>query len=659
MRALLAHPAMLARDPVTMQEGTGRHRTAQKRRRTGAAPAQEAPRGTFSIRLSPGASRRRSLLGVTGATDAPAITSLPDVLHATVTRDPAGVLFQRRGPGGFEDVAAKVFADQVAELAKGFVASGVRPGDRVGIMSKTRYEWTQLDFALWTAGAVPVPIYETSSVEQLGFILADAAAVGCVVETRGHAKRLAQVRDQLPELRHVWQIEPGDVPGLDDLASAGHGVADAELDTRVANLHPETPPTEIYTSGTTGRPKGCVLTHGNFLDECSSAIAMLPELFEREDASTLLFLPLAHVFGRMIQVAVVMQGVTLAHSDPARLVKDLAQVRPTFVLSVPQVFEKIYETARRKATADGRGRIFEAAAATAIAWSRATERGRAGLLLAARHAVFERLVYRKLRAAFGGRADWAVSGGAALGQRLGHFFRGVGVTVLEGYGLTETTAAATVNSRTGLRVGSVGRALPGFEVRIAPDGEVLVRGGHVFQGYWRDDEATARVLDADGWFHTGDLGTLDADGFLTITGRLKEILVTAGGKNVAPAPLEDVLRSHPLVAQAMVVGDQRPSVAALITLDPDATAQWLSDHGREPTPLDVLADDPQLRAAVKKAVDTANETVSQAEQIRRFTILPGAWSEESGHLTPTLKLRRAKVLADFRDDVEALYAPRT
>ena len=596
---------------------------------------------------------------MTGATDAPSLSSLADVLHATVARDPAGVLFQRRGPSGFEDVPAKVFADQVLELAKGFVAAGVRPGDRVGIMSKTRYEWTQLDFALWSAGAVPVPIYETSSVEQLAWILADASAVGCVVETRGHAARLQQVRDRLSELKHVWRIDAGDGPGLDDLVSSGRGVVDAEIDARIAALQRDTPATLIYTSGTTGRPKGCVLTHGNFLDECSSAIEMLPELFEREDASTLLFLPLAHVFGRMIQVAVVMQGVTMAHSDPARLVKDLAQVRPTFVLSVPQVFEKIYETARRKAAADGKAKIFEAAAATAIAWSRATERGRAGLMLAARHAVFERLVYRKLRAAFGGRAEWAVSGGAALGERLGHFFRGVGVTVLEGYGLTETTAAAAVNSRKGMRVGSVGRALPGFELRVAPDGEVLVRGGHVFKGYWGDEDATARVLDADGWFHTGDLGRLDDEGFLTITGRLKEILVTAGGKNVAPAPLEDVLRAHPLVAQAMVVGDGRPFVGALVTLDPEAIGQWLTDHGREPTPLEAVVDDAEVRAAVQTAVDAANATVSGPEQIRRFAILPTVWTEESGHLTPTLKLKRAKVLADYAAEVKALYAPRT
>jgi long-chain acyl-CoA synthetase len=605
--------------------------------------------------LSPGDSRRRSLLDVTAANDA-AIASLADVLRATVARDPAGVLFQRRGLGGFEDVAAKVFADQVNELAKGFVAAGVRPGDRVGIMSKTRYEWTQLDFALWTAGAVPVPIYETSSVDQLAWILADSAAVGCIVENRGHAARLARVRDRLPELRHTWQIEPGDLPGLDDLASSGHGVADAELDARVTALHRDTPATLIYTSGTTGRPKGCVLTHGNFLDECSSAIAMLPELFEREDASTLLFLPLAHVFGRMIQVAVVMQGVTLAHSDPARLVKDLAQVRPTFVLSVPQVFEKIYETARRKAAADGKARIFEAAAATAIAWSRATEKGRAGVLLAARHAVFERLVYRKLRAAFGGRADWAVSGGAALGQRLGHFFRGVGVTVLEGYGLTESCAATAFNPWDRQKIGTVGQPLPGSVIRIADDGEVLLHGEHLFTEYWNNPGASEEAL-ADGWFHTGDIGTLDEDGYLRITGRKKEILVTAGGKNVAPAVIEDRIRAHALVAECMVVGDGRPFVGALVTVDEEFLGRWAAEHGK---PAGVTAaelrDDPDLNAAIQSAIDDGNAAVSKAESVRKFRILGSQFTEESGHLTPSLKLKRNVVARDYASEIEAIYA---
>jgi len=580
---------------------------------------------------------------------------LVDVLQSTVDAGPDRQIFARRSPTGFDDVSAATFAAEVTALAKGFVAAGIQAGDRVGIMSKTRYEWTLADFALWTAGAVSVPLYETSSPSQVAWILSDAGAVGCIVETHSHAERVKSVSDELPEMRDVWQIEGG---GLDTVSATGAGVDDGELARRAAGLTLDSLATIIYTSGTTGRPKGCMLTHGNFVAECSSAIAMLPELFEREDASTLLFLPLAHVFGRMIQVAVVMRGVKLAHSDPARLLKDLAATSPTFVLSVPQVFEKIYETARRKAVADGKGRIFEAAASTASAYSMAMDDGGPGLALRAKHAVFDKLVYGKLRAAFGGRAEWAVSGGAPLGARLGHFFRGIGVTVLEGYGLTETTAAAAVNNRTGTRIGTVGRALPGFELKVTDDGEICIRGGHVFTGYWHDETSTREVLDGDGWFHSGDLGTLDADGFLTITGRSKEILVTAGGKNVAPAGLEDVLRASPVVAQAMVVGDRRNYIAALVTLDQESLDAWLAEHGRPSQPAAELTSDPQLRAAVQEAVDAANATVSGPEQIRRFAIVPTPWTEESGHLTPTLKLKRSKVLADYDHDVEALYAGR-
>jgi long-chain acyl-CoA synthetase len=589
---------------------------------------------------------------------------LPGVLAATVARDPARALFGRREGGTWHDVRAQDFADQVQSLARGFVGSGIGAGARVGIMSKTRYEWTLTDFALWTAGAVPVPIYETSSPDQVAWILADAGAVGVVVESAAHARRLEQVRDRLPDLAHVWQIEDGDLPGLDDVRAAAPATGPdddlgVELAARTAALTPDSLATLIYTSGTTGRPKGCMLTHGNFLAECSGALVMLPDLFDRDDASTLLFLPLAHVFGRMIQVAVVMKGCKLSHSDPARLVKDLAVVQPTFVLSVPQVFEKVYETARRKAAADGKGRIFEAAAATAVAWSTAQDDGGPSVVVRAKHALFDRLVYGKLRAALGGRADVAVSGGAPLGARLAHFYRGIGVTVLEGYGLTETTAAAAVNTRARMRVGTVGRALPTFEISTAPDGEVLLRGGHVFTGYWRDPAASAEALDADGWFHTGDLGSLDSDGFLTITGRLKEIIVTAGGKNVAPAALEDVVRSHRLVDQVMVVGDQQAYVGALVTLDQESLDQWLSDAGRPSQPVAELTHDPAVRAAVQEAVDAANATVSGPEQIRRFEVLPVAWTEDSGHLTPTLKLKRAKVLADFAGEVDALYARRS
>jgi len=601
--------------------------------------------------------------------------NLVDVLRATVDRGPQRHIFARRTPTGFTDVTAAEFATEVRALAKGFVAAGVHAGDRVGIMSKTRYEWTLVDFALWTAGAVSVPIYETSSPAQVEWILSDSEAVGCIVETRGHSDRVASVRESLPALREVWQIEDGSLAALAETGSGvndggadgggadgggadGGGVDDGELAARADDLTLDSLATIIYTSGTTGRPKGCLLTHGNFVAECSSAIEFLPELFEPEDASTLLFLPLAHVFGRMIQVAVVMRGVKLAHSDPARLVKDLAATSPTFVLSVPQVFEKIYETARRKAVASGKGRIFELAASTASAYSMALDDGGPGLVLKAKHAVFDRLVYTKLRAAFGGRVEWAVSGGAPLGARMGHFFRGIGITVFEGYGLTETTAAATANNRAGTRIGSVGRVLPRFELRIADDGEILIRGAHVFTGYWRNESATREVLDTDGWFHSGDLGSLDSDGFLTITGRSKEIIVTAGGKNVAPAALEDVLRAHPVVSQSIVVGDRRNYIAALITLDQESVDAWLAEQGRPSQPAAELTDDPQLCAAVQGAVDAANATVSAPEQIRRFAVLPAPWSEESGHLTPTLKLKRHRVLADFSAEVGALYAAK-
>jgi long-chain acyl-CoA synthetase len=583
---------------------------------------------------------------------------LVQALHNTLARDPAQVMFGRRRPDGWEDVTAAQFGVEVSDLAKGFIASGIEAGDRVAIMSKTRYEWTLCDFALWSVAAVPVPIYETSSVDQIAWILADAGVVACVVETSTHARRLSVACESLPAVRSVWQLDDGPTSGLGDLVGQGRSVTDAELATRQARLTGADVATLIYTSGTTGRPKGCVITHANFVAECSSALRTLPELFGKEGASTLLFLPLAHVFGRMIQVAVVMGGVKLSHSDPARLVKDLAAVRPTFVLSVPQVFEKIFETARRKAAAAGRGGIFERASATAVAYSQARSAGRAGLVLSLRHQVFDRLVYRKLRAVFGGRVEVAISGGAPLGARLAHFFDGIGIIVLEGYGLTETTAAAAANRVSGRRIGTVGQALDGFEIRIADDGEVLLRGGHVFRGYWNDPDATDACLDDEGWFHTGDLGSLDQDGYLTITGRLKEIIVTAGGKNVAPAALEDVMRAHPLVGQAMVVGDQRTFLAALITLDQESLDLWMDEQGRRHQSAAEVIDDEQVRAAVRTAVDAANTTVSDAEQIRRFDVLPDAWTEASGHLTPTMKLRRAKVLQDFGPAVEALYAPR-
>ena len=603
--------------------------------------------------------------------------SLADVLVTHATRTPQRVLVRRRvgsarSGGEWTDVSARELLEQVTAVAKGLVAAGVEPGDRVGLMSATRYEWTLCDLAIWHAGAVTVPIYETSSAEQVGWILTDSGAVACFVETAGHARTLAAAEPTPAALRHTWAFEVDS--GLDALVAAGRGVSDAELEARWARLGPETLATIIYTSGTTGRPKGCELTHGNFLAECTAAVAALPELFEPADAATLLFLPLAHVFGRMIQVAAVLAAVPLGHSDVGRLAKDLATFQPTFVLAVPRVFEKVHDTARRKAAADGRERIFDAAASTAVSYSRAMQdRGpghglrhalRHGLapgpgpVLRVRRAVFDRLVYAKLRAALGGRTTWAVSGGAPLGERLGHFFRGVGVTVLEGYGLTETTAACTVNTRAAIRIGTVGRALPGVGVRISPEGEVQIRGGHVFAGYRGAPEATAQVLDADGWFRTGDLGALDADGFLTITGRAKEVIVLSSGKNVAPAALEDRVRAHPLVSQVLVVGDGRAQVGALVTLDPDAVGVWLAGRGQAPRPVADVVDDPAIIAEVHSAVRAANASVSDAEAIKHVKVLPVDLTEAGGQLTATLKVKRTVVAEQFAAEIDELYASR-
>jgi long-chain acyl-CoA synthetase len=534
------------------------------------------------------------------------------------------------------------------------VASGVEAGDRVALMSRTRYEWTLVDYAIWFAGAVSVPVYETSSVEQVGHILRDSGARAAVVEGPSHLTRIAEVRSDLDELRHVWSIEDNAVSVLTNL---GADVADADLETRRTTATPLDLATIIYTSGTTGSPKGCMLTHGNFMTELGVAVPELDELFAVDDAATLLFLPLAHVFARIIEVGAVKARVRLGHSaDVRNLVRDLGQFRPTFVLAVPRVFEKVFNTAAQQATADGRGRIFERAAEVAIAWSRGLDspRGHASPAVRAQHAAFSRLVYGRLRTALGGRCLYAVSGGAPLGERLGHFYRGIGLTVLEGYGLTETTAALTANTPGAVKVGTVGRPLPGTSVRVADDGELLFQGGQVFAGYWQDEPATAEVLERDGWFHTGDIGEIDDEGFVRITGRKKEILVTAGGKNVAPAVLEDRLRAHALVDQCMVVGDGRPFIAALVTLDEEALTAWATAHDK-PTKVADLVDDADLRTELDEAVEDANKAVSRAESIRRYAVLPVAWTEEGGQLTPSLKLKRDVVMREHREDVADLY----
>jgi long-chain acyl-CoA synthetase len=571
----------------------------------------------------------------------------------------APALSRRTAPGApWTDVTAARFLAEVRDTAKGLVAAGIEAGDRVALLSKTRYEWTLLDYAIWYAGAVTVPVYETSSAEQVRWILSDSGARAVVVETPRHAALVEGLRDEV-HLEHVWTLEdPATGGAIEQLQTLGTVADDQTLEDRRAGVGPADVATIIYTSGTTGRPKGCVLTHGNFMFELQVATTDLAPLFDTDDASTLLFLPLAHVFARVIQVGAIRQRVRLGHSaDIRRLVDDLGEFRPTFVLALPRVFEKVFNTASQRAASDGRGRMFDRATDVAIAYSQALDRGRVGPLLRAQHAVFDRLVYERLRGVLGGSCRYAVSGGAPLGERLGHFYRGIGLPVLEGYGLTETTAAVTANLPDSLRVGTVGRPLSGTAVRVDEDGELLVRGGQVMQSYWHNDEATREVLMADGWFRTGDLGEIDAEGFVRVTGRKKEILVTTGGKNVAPAVLEDRLRAHPLVSQCMVVGDGKPYVAALVTIDPDALALWAEQHGkaRRSSALTTLTRDPELLDAIQDAVDDANKAVSQAESIRKFAVLPADWTEETGELTPSLKLRRNVVMREYRRQIQDLY----
>lgn len=580
--------------------------------------------------------------------------NLTDMVWANAERFGSTVSFRRRVEGAWVDVTAAEFAAEALATAKGLIAAGLSPGDRVGLMSRTRYEWSLLDFAIWTAGCVTVPVYETSSADQAQWILGDSGARALIVENDAQRSEVDTVRDQLQDLSNVWQIDgaPGAVEALTEL---GRDVEDGTAHERRRAVGADDTATLIYTSGTTGRPKGCELTHRNLLAEIRGDVDAFPQLMQPGN-SMLMFLPMAHVLARAIAVCCVYCRITLGHTgDVKDLVTDLGSFQPTFVLAVPRVFEKVYNTAKQKAHSEGRGKIFQAAEDTAVAYSKAKDGEGVGLGLRLKHFAFDKLVYRKLRAALGGRCIAAVSGGAPLGERLAHFYRGVGVPVLEGYGLTETTAAAAVNVEQAYKIGTVGRPIAGTSIRIAEDGEVLVKGDVVFQRYWNNQAATDDSLE-DGWFHTGDLGSLDEDGFLRITGRKKEIIVTAGGKNVAPAALEDHLRAHPLISQCLVVGDQRPFIGALVTIDPEFLPSWLRDHGRaQDTPLSDLVNDPELRADVQTAVDEANENVSKAEQIKQFRIMTEDFTEATGELTPSMKLKRNKVAENRQDEIAAIY----
>ena len=579
--------------------------------------------------------------------------NLTDPVWANAETAPDTVQFVRNTPAGRREVTCRDFRDDVLALARGLIAAGIQPGARVGLLSRTRYEWTVVDYAIWSCGATTVPIYDTSSADQIRWILADSGAVACVVETAANQATVDGVRPDAPDLADVWQIDRGD---LDRLAAQGAAVEEAEVRRRCEAIRADDTATIVYTSGTTGRPKGCVLSHRNLCSNVANAIPGLPHLF-REGASTLLFLPLAHAFARLIQLGIVQTRTRMAHlPDMRNLVDELKEFRPTFLLCIPRVFEKAYTNAQQQAQSQGRGAFFRRAEAAAIAYSEALDAGRPGLPLRLRHAFYDRLVYAKVRAGFGGQCTAAIAGGAPLGPRLAHFFRGAGLTVYEGYGLTETSPAVAVNLERQIRIGTVGRPLPGASVRIADDGEILIKGELVFRGYWKNPEQTAEAIDPDGWFHSGDLGELDDDGYLRITGRKKEIIVTASGKNLAPAELEDKLRGHPLISQAMVVGDRQPFVAALITINREAWGDWLARHGK-PADADVadLREDSDLRAEIQQVVDDANQTVSRAEQIKRFTILSDDFTEANDLLTPTLKIKRDLIQKEYADEIATLY----
>ena len=578
--------------------------------------------------------------------------NLTNLISERAHFEPERVLVSRPMGDRWQAVTAKEYEEEIKAVAKGFIAAGVGFGDRVAIMAKTRYEWTVLDFAIWYAGAVPVPIYETSSAEQVDWILTDSAAVAIVVETPALAELVQPVMPST--CKNIWNITYN---ALATLTHEEKGVSDDEITKRREKLKPETLATLIYTSGTTGKPKGVQLTHGNFLAECGNVVNGASDLFLKPGGSTLLFLPVAHVFGRMVQIGSITAGLHLAHcSDLTKLPADLASFKPTFVLAVPRIFEKIYNGAEAKADAAGKGKIFHKAAEIAIAYSKALDTKKISPLLKLQHGLFDKLVYSKIRAGLGGRVEAAISGGAPLGERLGHFYRGAGVRVLEGYGLTETTAGATLNLTAAHRVGSVGKPIPGTTIKIAEDGEVLIKGPIVMQGYWQNDAANKEVFDSNGYFKSGDLGKIDEEGYLSIVGRKKELIVTAGGKNVAPAVLDDRLRSHPLVSQCMVVGDNKPFIAALITLDPDAIKPWAVANKKEGLSIAELAKDPTLQAVIQTAVDETNKAVSRAESIRKFIILPVDFTIAGGHLTAKLSVKRHVVSQQFAREIDELFA---
>jgi len=586
--------------------------------------------------------------------DPVASDNVTDLLIQRAKLTPNHALFERQKPDGtWFNVSAAEFQADVESLAKGLIAAGIKPGQAIGLMSRTRYEWTLIDFAIWFAGAVSVPIYETSSSAQIEWILSNSDAVALFIETDALKERFGEVKGKLPNVSQVWVIEGND---LAEMRKAGKSVGDGDLEAARKNAQGQDLATIVYTSGTTGNPKGCELTHASFVDHCRNAAAELPEV-ANDKQNTVMFLPMAHILGRYVAALCLHAGIRVAHlSDPKQVATVLPVIKPTILVAVPRVFEKVYNGAELRAEAGGKGKIFRAAAETAIAYSRALDtKAGPSIGLKVKFKLFDKLVYSKLRAAMGGKIQYAISGGAPLGERLGHFFRAIGLVVLEGYGLTETAAAAVIGRVKWQKIGKVGRALPGTGIKIADDGEVWLRGLNIMRGYWRNEAATREAFDGD-WFRSGDIGELDEDGFLTITGRKKELLVTAGGKNVAPAPIEDPIRAHPLVGQVVVIGDAKPFIGALVSLDPEMVPVWTKNNGiTETLTLAEAAKHPKIREEIQALINSVNKLFSNAEQIKKFEILDVELTEASGHLTPSLKIKRGAVLNDFSIYVDRIY----
>jgi long-chain acyl-CoA synthetase len=583
--------------------------------------------------------------------------NVTDDVFTNAERWPDTVGLKRLVNGTWAPVTWREFAGQLLGMAAGFIAAGIQPGDRVGLMSRTRFEWTLINYAILTAGGVTVPVYPTSSLEQVEWILGDSGAVAVVAESGDHAEKIALARARLPALTHVWEMDGSRFGGLADIRALGAQVTPEQVEERRRTRGAGDLAEIVYTSGTTGRPKGCMLSHGNIVANARNCMQNdgFAGVFN-EHHSTLLFLPLSHSYAQVIQYGAIYSRTVLGLVDMADAIAELPRFRPTAVLSVPRLWEKAYNSAKHKAVAEGHGKIFARAEATAIAYSQALDTGGPGPVLRLQHALFDRLVYGKLRAAFGGRVQYSWSAAAPLGTRLGHFFRGCGINILEGYGLTETSPATNSNTPDDQKIGTVGRPIPGCTIRIAPDGEVLVEGHMVFQGYWNNEAATKEMIDEDGWLHTGDIGVLDDEGYLTITGRKKDLIITSAGKNVAPAVLEDRLRAHWLVSQCLVVGDAKPYIAVLVAGDPETFAQWKAENGKpETATMAELRDDPDLRAEIQGAVDDANQAVSHAEAIKKFAILGEDFTEAGGQLTPTLKVRRSVVMEQFAAEIAALY----